>query len=199
MAVKLEFVKEKLVLTPTVFMFKPFVDLWEWDTSSNKDRAHAMFYFLYLLNDLSEQNPLRDTALDKKEQEALRLAFKSTKKFTKAELSVLDPAIKCFVTYNNTAEERILAEFDSKAEQIRQKLEDTEPETIANDKDGVVSFATNATIITKALQNLDTIKKAKLQVVAAIKKETMSQKVRGQIVLSPLSKGQIQLPTITDQ
>lgn len=198
MAIKLEFVKEKVVLTPTMFMFKPFVDLWEWDTSSNKDRAHAMFYFLYLLNDLSELNPLRDTAPDKKEAEALRLAFKSTKKFTKAELKVLDPAIKCYITYNNTAEERILKEFDSKAEQIRQQLEDTVPETLSNERRGVISFVSNSSIITKALKELDGIKRAKLQVVAAIKKETMSQKVRGQIVLSPLSKGQIQLPSITD-
>ena len=78
-------------------------------------------------------------------------------------------------------------------------LEDTKPETVTNDKDGVVTFASNSSIITKGLKELEGIKKTKISVIAAVRRAAMSQAIRGKVVLSPLSKGAIELPSIADR
>lgn len=200
MAIRFTFRKERIVTDEVFFMFKQFRDLWEWDTSNNKVKAHQLFYFIFLLCDLTEENPLRDVVIAKKEEEAKFYAFKNREyKFSKEELKVLQPAIDCFIKYNTIAEERILEAFDLKAEELRLALEETMPETVENSKNGVITFVTNSAIITKGLKKLDMVKKAKINVIAAVRREAMTQRVRGQMTLSPLSRGNITLPSFVDR
>jgi len=200
MSIRLNFRKEKIITDEVFFMFKSFRELWNWDESPNKAKAHQLFYFLFLLCDLTEENPLRDTHIDKKEEEAKFYAFKDRNyAFTKAELKVLQPAVNCFIKYNTIAEERILEAFDIKADELRLALEDTMPETAENNTDGVIAFVSNSGIITKGLKKLDMVKKSKINVIAAVRREAMTQRVRGQMMLSPLSKGAITLPSFTDR
>lgn len=200
MAIRLKFRKERAITDEIFFLFKPLVDVWNWDKSNNKQKAHKMLYFVFLLCDLTEENPLKEIPAAKKEEESLFRAYKDRgKKFTKKELSVLEPAIECYIKYNTTPEERILKAFDDKSEETREVLEDTKPETSVNEKDGVVSFVSNSNIITKGLKELDSIKKIKMNVISAVRREAMSQSIRGKQTLSPLSKGSIELPSITDR
>jgi len=195
MPIRFNFRKEKLVTDPTFFMFKEFVDIWNWDEEDGKPRANKLFYFIFLLCDLTETNPLKDTPANKKEQESLHRVYKDRKyRFSDEEYNLLKPAIDCYIKYNEMCEERILHSFDKEAEQLRAVLEDTEFETVENEKDGVTSFASNSEIITTGLKELDSVKKLKAAVIASIKKDAMSQRVRGQKTLSPLSKGNIELP-----
>jgi hypothetical protein len=200
MSIRFTFRKERIITDEVFFMFKPFRTLWDWDDSEKKTKAHQLFYFIFLLCDLTEDNPLRDTHLDKKEEESKFYAFKDRNyAFTKAELKVLQPAIDCFIKYNTIAEERILEAFDIKANELRQALEDTMPEAEENNNDGVISFVSNSAIITKGLKNLDKVKKSKINVISAVRREAMTQRVRGQMLLSPLSKGSIALPSFVDR
>jgi hypothetical protein len=195
MPVRFNFRKEKIVTDPTFFMFKEFVDIWEWDEEDGKPKANKLFYFIFLLCDLTETNPLRDTPANKKEEEALHRVYKNRKyKFPEEEYNLLKPAIDCYIKYNEMSEERILHSFDIEAESLRDVLEDTAFETVENIKDGVTSFTSNSDIITKGLKELDSVKKLKASVIAAIRKDAMSQTVRGKQTLSPLSKGSIELP-----
>lgn len=178
-------------------LFEPFRNVMAWDKSNNKVKAHKIMWFIFLLSDLTEENPLRDIPVEKKETEAKFRAYGDKDKvFTTAELLVLVPAIECFTKYNTTAEERILKAFDDKSDELRAALEETLPETATNEKDGVTAFVSNSTILTKGLKELETIKKVKMNVVAAVKREAMSQKIRGKIALSPLSRGNIELAVI---
>lgn len=200
MAIKFTIRKEKVIVDEKFFMFKEFVDIWHWDKSSQKPKAHKMLYFIFLLCDITETNPLRDIPAEKREAEALFYAYgKREHKFTKKELELLEPGIYCYIKYNTTSEERILIAFDNKAEEIRDVLDQTEPETVENETSGVVSFSSNTGIITKGLKEINDIKKLKVNVISAVRREAMSQKIRGQVQLSPLTKGAIELPSFIDK
>lgn len=195
MPIRFDFRKEKIITDPVFFMFDEFKNIWNLDNSDDKDKANKLLYFIFLLCDLTEKNPLKDTPADKKESEALHMVFKDrSHTFTKKELNLLEPAINCYIKYNEMVEERLLLVFDEKAEELREVLETTEFETCENDVDGVLSFVSNSDIITNGLKELDSVKKLKASVIAAIKKDAMSQRVRGKATLSPLSKGNIELP-----
>jgi len=195
MALKFNIRKEKIVTDANFYLFEEFVDIWKHDRDVNKRAAHKMLYFIFLLCDLSEDNPLRDVAAEHKEKEALfRVYGAKEHKFTKKERELLQRGVDTYIKYSKTAEERILELFDVKAEELRLVLENTKPETIENERDGVTTFVTNTGIITKGLKELDFVKKQKINVISAIRNEAMTQKVRGKIILSPLSKGNITIP-----
>lgn len=198
--IRFEFRKERLVTTPQFYLFNEFVELWRWDRTRVKTKANKLFFFIFLLCDLTEDNPLRDIPAESKEEEALyRVYGKKTHKFSRRERELLLPAVDCYIKYNKTPEERILDAFDSKALQLRKTLEKVEPETFENSKDGVTTFVSNSAIITKGLRELDSVKKLKMNVINSIRREAMSQRVRGQAVLSPLSKGVIPLYSLAEK
>lgn len=200
MAISFTIRKEKIVTDEKFFLFKPFVDIWEWDDSEDKEKAHKMLRFIYLLCDITEECPLKDVASQKREAEALFHAYSDKEhKFTKKERALVEAGINCYIKYNETAEERLLDEFDLKAEELRSKLEETMPETVENFKNGVISFTSNSEIITKALKELDTVKKSKVSVINAIRREALSQRVRGSAALSPNSKGLLTVPSLADK
>lgn len=194
MALRFKFRKERLVVDANFYLFHEFVSIWKWDKSPHKTKANKLFYFIFLLCDLSEENPLRDVASEKKEEESFFRAYGNKHhQFLSKERALAEAAIDCYIKYNKTAEERILESFDNKAEELRDRLEETKPETVENSKDGVTTFVTNTDIITRGLKELDSIKKLKINVIAAVRKEAMMQRVRGQVILSPLSKGDISI------
>jgi hypothetical protein len=200
MAISFEIKKERIVTDAKFFLFKPFTDIWDWDKSPNKDKAHKMLRFIYLLCDITEECQLKDVAASKRESEALFHAYKDKDyKFTKKERELVEAGVACYIKNNETAEERLLSEFDHKAEELRDKLEETMPETTTNTNKGVVKFVTNSDIITKALRELDTVKKSKISVISAIKREALTQRVRGAAALSPNARGLIKVPSLADR
>lgn len=192
MALKFEFRQDKIVLDVKVLMFKEFTDIWNYDKTKAKVKANQLLHFVFLLCDLSQDNPLRDVDVDKREEEAKFRAFKvKTKKFTDKEHKLLESAVERYIKLNLSPEERLLNVFDRKADQLATKLETAEPEIVTNEENGVVSFVSNSKIIAGALNKLSVIRKNRETLVAAIKNEAMSSKVRGQVALSPLSRGLI--------
>lgn len=200
MPISFEIKKERIVTDAKFFLFKEFVDIWNWDKSEQKDKAHRMLRFIFLLCDITEECQLKDVPANKRESEALFHAYKDKNyKFTKKERALVEAGISCYIKYNETAEERLLDEFDHKAEELREKLEDTTPEAVKNCDKGVTSFVSNSDIITRALKELDTVKKSKISVISAIKREAMTQRVRGAAALSPNSRGLITMPSLADR
>jgi uncharacterized protein YdhG (YjbR/CyaY superfamily) len=192
--------KEKIVTDPRFFLFKQFTDIWDWDKTETKDKAHKMLRFIYLLCDITEECPLKDVPTQKRESEALFHAYKDKNyTFTKKERELVQAGIECYIKYNESAEERLLSEFDNKAEELRNKLEDTMPEAVENIRNGVKTFVSNSEIITRALKELDVVKKSKVHVISAIKREALSQRVRGAASLSPNARGLIKAPTLADK
>jgi len=175
-------------------MFKEFVDIWNNDRSKSKVKANRMLAFIFYLCDITEENPLRDVAASEKESEAMFRAFHvRSKKFVKKEEHLLEQGIKLYINLNMTPEERLLHTFDDKAKELSQVLELTVPETVTNVENGVVSFASNSKIITNALSKLSKIRSNREKIVSYIRKETITSRVRGDLALSPLVRGLIQL------
>jgi len=190
MAYRFEFREEKIVTDFRFYLFKEFTDIWNRDKSKDKLNANRMLYFVYLLCDIGEENPLRDVDHTKKEIEAKFRAFRDTnKQFTADERDLLERAIKLYVEINMSVEERLLVSFDKKAEELRETLEKTTPETVTNEENGVVAYVSNSKIITDALSKLSKIRTNREKIVSSIKRQSISMKVRGGLTLSPLVRG----------
>ena len=164
--IRFEFRKERIVITPQFFLFEEFVAIWKSDRKPDKPRANKLLFFIFLLCDLTEDNPLRDVPSEVKEEEALYRAYGNKKhNFSKRDVELLIPAVVCYIKYNKTSEERILEAFDKKAIELRDALEVVKPENYENYKDGVTTFVSNSSIITKGLKDLDIVKKLKMNVI----------------------------------
>lgn len=190
MAYQFEFRNEKIVTDFRFYMFKEFTDIWNRDKSKDKLNANRMLYFVFLLCDIGEDNPIRDVDVTKKESEAKFRAFRdSNRQFTANERDLLEPAVKLYTELNMSVEERLLVSFDRKAEELRKTLDDTTPETVTNEENGVVAYVSNSKIITEALSKLSKIRMNREKIVSSIKKQSISLKVRGGLALSPLVRG----------
>jgi len=186
----LNFRKERVVLDYKFYLFKEFVDIWKSDKTKTKNRANSLLYFVYLMADINEENPLRDVTSSKREEESKFRAFKKRDKvFTDKEEQLLSAAIKKYTYLNTTPEERMLYTFDRKIKELVDLLESTTPETVTNVENGVVSYASNSKIIADALSKISKIRKTREKILSAIRKEAVSQKIRGQLSLSPLVRG----------
>jgi len=192
MALQFKFRKEEIVVDYQFFMFKEFTDIW--NTKDTKLNKNKLLRFIFLLCDLTEENPIKNVKVDKMEEEAKFTAFNDRHKvFTIKELDLLEPAIKKYVYLNTTMEERLLYAFDRKASQLSTVVENVIPETVTNVENGVVSFVSNSKIIADALSKLSKIRVNREKILASIKNEAISQKVRGSIKLSPLIRGLIKI------
>lgn len=187
---KFTFRQDKIVLDYKFYLFKEFVDIWKHDKTKSKNKANSMLHFVFLMADITEDNPLRDAPPEKREEEAKFRAFKrKDKKFSDKELELLSAAIDKYAYLNTSPDERMLQVFDEKIKEITDLLENTKPETIKNVENGVVTFASNSKIITDGLSKISKIRKTRAQILSSIKNEAVSQKIRGQLALSPLVKG----------
>ena len=192
MAIQFKFRKEEIIVDYKFFMFKEFTRIW--NTKDKKLDKNKLLRFVFLLCDLTEDNPIKNVKVDKKEEEARFYAFNDRDiVFSEKELSLLAPAIKKYIYLNMTMEERLLYAFDRKAAQLSSILEVVIPETVTNVENGVVTFVSNSKIIADALSKLSKIRVNRGKILASIKNEAISQKVRGKIKLSPLIRGLINI------
>ncbi len=200
MALKFEFIKEKIQLTAAIMLFDEFTDILNWDKSTAKLKANKLFSFVFYMCDLTEDNPCASRKAEDIETEAKFLAFHNKQyEFSKKEFTLVQKAMHRYTRCNTTAEERIIEAFDIASEKLLDKLNTTSPKVVKNEKDGTISYATNVPIITTGLTQLDDIKKRKLAIIASIKNQAVSNRVRGKITLSPLSKGIISLPDTDEE
>ena len=103
MALQFEFRKDKIVLDAKFFMFKEFSAIWKHDKTKDKLKANQILFFIYLLCDIGQENPLKDVAAEKKEVEAKFRAFgDKSKQFTTKERELLEKAVKVYITINTT-------------------------------------------------------------------------------------------------
>jgi len=200
MALEFKFRKEKIITDYKFFLFKEFTNIWIGDKTRTKLNANKMLYFIYLLCDIGENNPIKDVKADKREIEAKFRAYRNKdKKFTKKDIDLLEPAIELYIDLNMTPEERLLTSFDKKATQINNVLSQIIPETVTNVENGVVSFVSNSKIIADALSKLSKIRMNREKIVSSIKNEAISQKIRGQVKLSPLVRGLLKVTLNEDE
>ena len=188
---KFEFRDDKIVTSWQFFLFEEFTSIWK---MRDKKKANQILHFIFLLADISDDNPLLHVKPEKREEEALFRAFgKRSKVLSDKELLLIEPALKLYTKLNMAPEEQLLKTFDEKLSEISHTLNTTVPETVINEESGVVTFTSNSKIITSSLSKLSKLRKSREKIVASIKKEAINQRVRGKIYISPLSKGLIHI------
>lgn len=156
--------------------------------------------FIFLLCDLSNDNPLVDRPYDKKREEALEIAFGSDlKKFTEMIESVpnlRDKVNRCIDVYLkdvNTDEQKDIATYSKKMDQFRIMLSKMSPVIERNvaENTGMVSFTTNMYIINSVLKDVVSLIQAKASMIALHTTGIVPKHLRGG--LSPLSSGKIDI------
>ena len=192
--VKFEFIKDKIQITPTIILFREFRNILIWGEKSGKH--NKLFKYIYHYCDLDPSNPTAAYPPSERDGDAKFRAFHDTDyKFPKKEKELVEAAVKRYIRCNSSASIRTLNRFDKKTEQLIELLNDTQPDVVENVKDGVTSYVSNVPIITGALTELDDIRKRRLMVIASIRSQAITTRVRGKLNLSPLSKGMLKIPT----
>lgn len=181
--VKWEIVNKDLVVTPSSLLVPVFKQLYDIDLDLLK--------YVYLVCDITEENPLRSSKGEDREKRALEMSIKQlpTRKDVK---DLLKKAKECYTEYNKTSADRFLSTIDDKLDEIRDVLGSVKVEIKeGTDKNGNTVWNTNASIITTMMEKVDSIQAKRESIEKRSIKESAKLKARGNQERSALMKGEI--------
>jgi ABC-type uncharacterized transport system permease subunit len=149
------------------------------------DKATKLLLFVFFMEELTRENPLRDVPQNEQYRQALHRAFnKEDYTFSPEELTHVEAARKAYVTYSQTAEERLLRNLDHKIDEINLLLATTKYEiTAVTDKDdNVTNYISNSDLITKTVNSVKSIRDTKTMLENSIMENEQGgkRKIRGQ-------------------
>jgi hypothetical protein len=155
--------------------------------------------FIFLLCDLSNDNPLVDRPYNTRREEALDVAFQQDlQRFTAikdANVVLRDNINKCIDIYLknvNTDEQKDIATYSKKMDQFRVMLQGMRPviEKNVHEITENISYSTNMEIINSVLGDIVSLIQAKSSMVALHTTGIVPKHLRGG--LSPLAKGKVE-------
>lgn len=155
--------------------------------------------FIFLLCDLSNDNPLVDRPYDTKREEALEVAFgDSLAKFIKYKdenervRDLVNQAINIYLKEVNSDEQKDIAIYSKKMDQFRIMLSKMSPVIERNvaENTSMISFTTNMHIINSVLKDVVALIQAKSSMIALNTTGMLPKHLRGG--LSPLATGRIE-------
>jgi hypothetical protein len=192
---KLMLYKSSTIVDPDSLKYKEFKDLYKED----KEKGGKCLLFVFLLCDLSEDNPIRDIKYTERPSEARLLAFGNKsfdilKEYGDRLYALTQKAITCYKSNIVKDEEKDIETYNNKMDQFGEMLDSTDPEIIENVSElGLYSYTTNIDIINSVLKDIVTIINNKSQMISMMVKGTVPKTLRGG--LSPLAKGKIDTVT----
>jgi hypothetical protein len=154
--------------------------------------------FIFLLCDLSNDNPLVDRPYNTRREEALDVAFgaglEDFKKLLETVDGIRDLVNKCIEFYIkevNTDEQKDIATYSKKMDQFRVMLHGMKPliERNVHDQTEFVSYSTNMEIINSVLRDIVSLIQTKSSMVALHTTGVIPKHLRGG--LSPLDQNKI--------
>lgn len=185
----------RLQMTQEFLMIPEFTDVWNRDKTKEKQHAHDILFYVYLMCDLQDDCPTKNLDKIVKDQHCRFMVFKDKAyQFTDKDLPYVQAAVTAYTLLNETSEERILQVYDAKIDQLRIMLEEVTPvirEGVSNA--GVATFTTNVDMINRALKEVSNLVKAKNELKQAILAGLSAGYVRGQLTLSPRDRGSIKI------
>lgn len=185
----------KVCIDPNIILIEEFNNILAYgEKKKSEDLGNRMLIYVYYCCDLSEDNIMRDLDYRMKPEQAMVRAFSGKKdKFTEQEQKLIDAAIDAYNFFNETSAERAVLAIDKKIDEARTKLEEEEIEIIrnVNESTGVVSFASNETILSKLAENIGKLMTLKISVMNAAKKMENSGRVRGNKGSSLIERGSL--------
>lgn len=189
--------KEKLMLDIENIELKTLLKIVEMDVDKGKPTALKALLYIFFVSDLSDDNPLRDIAYYEKREESLFRAFGDRNYDIQKELGKkwFDAIYKGIAEYQKEKvpdSHRDIYTYDKKMDQMRQMLEDMEPEIKKGEADnGTISYNHNLKIMTKTLDGIIKLIQTKMAVVSMYVEGKIPRSLRGG--LSPLTKGTIKI------
>lgn len=197
---KLTAYKGKVEIDPNSIVdtaLKPLLD--ELDSILNdKELYTKVCLFIFLLCDLSNDNPLVDRPYNTRREEALEVAFgKDLQLFLALKdtnVAIRDTVNKCIDIYIkeiNTDEQKDIATYSKKMDQFRVMLHGMKPiiEKNIHETTGMVSYSTNMDIINSVLSDIVSLIQAKASMIALHTTGIIPKHLRGG--LSQLTTGAI--------
>jgi hypothetical protein len=163
------------------------------------DLFDKLCIFIFLLCDLSNDNPLVDRPYNTRREEALDVAFQQDlQRFTAikdANVVLRDNINKCIDIYLknvNTDEQKDIATYSKKMDQFRVMLQGMRPviEKNVHEITENISYSTNMEIINSVLGDIVSLIQAKSSMVALHTTGIVPKHLRGG--LSPLAKGKVE-------
>jgi len=177
-------------------MVPEFVEILEWDKTKEKNKAHKILFYLYLMCDLGDECPTKDLDQSIKDGQCRFMAYGTRKyDFEGQEQRLIISGLAAYTLLNEVAEERMLKTYDEKIDQLRTLLEETTPviHENMNANTGIISFSTNVEIINKALKEISNLVKAKHDLRQTVLAGFSAGHVRGKVQLSPRDKRDLRI------
>lgn len=186
---KFTIANSKTVVIPESLEHSEFKDI----LTKDNDLGNQVLLYIYLLCDISYENPLRDVPYTTKDKEALSVVFNDENfniKLLGEEWSTLiSKAIARYEKSVITDDERDIYAYDKKMDQFREMLLETTPRIEKNFGPNSISYTTNIEIINSVLEDIVMLIQTKASLVSMMVQGTIPKHLRGG--LSPLSTGQI--------
>lgn len=91
-----------------IFIVEEFKALWDYDKTKQKKRAKRDFLYLWIAYDISSENDYRELPVEKRVEEAMKIAFGKKVVFGAKERELIMAAKNRYIELSSTAEERLL-------------------------------------------------------------------------------------------
>jgi hypothetical protein len=146
--------------------------------------------FIFLLCDLSNDNPLVDRPYNTRREEALEIAFKeerdrfmALKDNNEIIRDTINKCIEIYIKYVNTDEQKDIATYSKKMDQFRVMLNGMKPaiEKNTNIRTNMISYSTNMDIINSVLGDIVKLIQAKASMVALHTTGAIPKHLRGKL------------------
>jgi hypothetical protein len=182
--------KSSTVVDPTSLkhdIFKKILD-------ADKEIGNKILLYVFLVCDISYDNPIRDVPYIDKQREAAMVIFDDEdysiyNNLGKEWNDLTIEAIKCYDKEVVQDEDKDIYAYDKKMDQFREILMETVPRIEKNFGPNSISYSTNIEIINTVLEDIVTLIQTKASMVSMIVQGTVPKHLRGG--LSPLTKGDI--------
>lgn len=169
-------------------------DIFKKILKTDNEIGNKILLYVFLVCDISYDNPIRDVPYTDKSAEARLVAFDDS------DYSIYDnlgkewndmtiEAIKCYEKDIVQDEDKDIYAYDKKMDQFREMLMETTPRIEKNFGPDSISYSTNIDIINNVLEDIVTLIQTKASMVSMIVQGTVPKHLRGG--LSPLTKGDI--------
>lgn len=194
---RFEFRKDELVYTELIKLFPEFNNLYKHNSRKDPNEINKAFKYIFFMADISSDNPFASEKKSRKQSEILfRLFADRNYKFLWRLEEKISLALDLYIKINSASEEALLKVLEEKKVQIKQLIDDSEPEIVEfTDASGVIKYESNIALLTQVLQAIVDIDARRKTIISAIKNEAINNKVRGQVYLSPLATGALKIPT----
>ncbi len=171
-----DMVKRRVRIKAKTIIIDALNRIWEADKTEDKDEATRYLTYVHLVSQIDPEAPYAKSAYDEVRLLAKRDLWKDyDHQFEEGENELLEEAIDQYRNAYESVGDRTVRIFDTKIDQIRNLIEDTEPVITPSTTRGQTTYASNFPILNKMMQELSNLMDTKEALEARVKKQSTEQ------------------------